>query len=118
MEKKTLNHHFMVIKSLLKIAIDLERRFCTNQGQKRQNRAPEPTEGQQGNAQQAAPRAPPWYCRGNAAMRARRARRFGPGFVPWPPVLQRPIYTPLGFPTGADQVLGVVFLSCCSFRVV
>ena len=34
MEKKTLNHHFMVIKSLLKIAIDLERRFCTNHGLK------------------------------------------------------------------------------------
>ena len=33
----------------------------------------------------------------SAAIRPRRTRRFGPGFVPWPPVPLVSINTPLGF---------------------
>jgi len=89
MEKKTLNHHLMVIKGLLKIAIDLERWFCTNQELKRQNRAPELTGDRKDRARLEAPRATIEWPRGT--------RRFGPGFVPWPPAPLEPIYTPLGF---------------------
>ena len=58
----------MVIKNLLKIAIDLERSFYTNQGLKGQIREQKLTGGQPGGAQQAALRAPQRYCRGNAAF--------------------------------------------------